>query len=307
HTTPFRSEAWLARARNAPVGADDALLRSIHTMNGAFAMTEVPSITDVTTQAEAFARRLLASGQDADADGVDGISGVVDAIRSTIQALALPEPRIPLFTPLVARMAELCDRLPEENQSICAAGASAAESELPDGAGLDSGEVDEADLAALDLSAFTDLAEAVPVDDGPKAVADEFRIEFDAGVEAEPEPEQAPGQEVDEAAGDAPADPDAAAIDAAGIDADEVARNEAALLEAERLRAEAEEAAEYARLEAEYAEQARTERQQAAEAERAEAERLEAERLEAERLEAERLEAERLEAERLETERLEAE
>src|SRR5690606_28456443 len=119
-------EAWLARARSAPTGADDALLRSIHTMNGAFAMTEVPSITDVTTQAEAYARRLLASGQDADADGVDGISGVVDAIRSTIQALALPEPRIPLFTPLVARMAELCDRLPEENQSIFAAGASEA-------------------------------------------------------------------------------------------------------------------------------------------------------------------------------------
>ena len=39
-------ERWLADARTAPAVADDILLRAIHTMNGAFAMTEVPSITE---------------------------------------------------------------------------------------------------------------------------------------------------------------------------------------------------------------------------------------------------------------------
>ena len=39
-------DAWLAEAHDAPARAATRLLRAIHTMNGAFAMTEVPAITD---------------------------------------------------------------------------------------------------------------------------------------------------------------------------------------------------------------------------------------------------------------------
>ncbi|MGH8081764.1 MAG: Hpt domain-containing protein, partial [Lysobacter sp.] len=55
-------EAWLAASQAKPQPASDQLQRSIHTLNGAFAMTEVPVITDVTGPTEAYVKRLLASG-----------------------------------------------------------------------------------------------------------------------------------------------------------------------------------------------------------------------------------------------------
>jgi chemosensory pili system protein ChpA (sensor histidine kinase/response regulator) len=47
-------DQWLANVREAPAPASDALLRAIHTMNGAFAMTEVPAITQAMSPAEAY-------------------------------------------------------------------------------------------------------------------------------------------------------------------------------------------------------------------------------------------------------------
>src|SRR3546814_8424886 len=58
-------DAWLAEAQSASTPATDALLRAVHTMNGAFAMSEVPAITDALSPAEAYIRRLLAAKQDA--------------------------------------------------------------------------------------------------------------------------------------------------------------------------------------------------------------------------------------------------
>src|SRR5690606_41019566 len=52
---------WLDRSATVPQPADDALQRAIHTLNGALAMTEVPVITEITSPAEAYVRRLLAS------------------------------------------------------------------------------------------------------------------------------------------------------------------------------------------------------------------------------------------------------
>ena len=50
-------DAWLADcAARGPQPVTDPLLRSIHTMNGAFAMTEVPTITDVTAPLEGSMR-----------------------------------------------------------------------------------------------------------------------------------------------------------------------------------------------------------------------------------------------------------
>src|SRR3546814_11816112 len=51
-------DAWLAEAQSASTPATDALLRAVHTMNGAFAMTEVPAITDALSPAETYIRRL---------------------------------------------------------------------------------------------------------------------------------------------------------------------------------------------------------------------------------------------------------
>ena len=52
----------------------EALLRAIHTMNGAFAMTDVPEITAVTDPAETFIKRSLAASQLPDAEGVDALA-----------------------------------------------------------------------------------------------------------------------------------------------------------------------------------------------------------------------------------------
>jgi len=51
---------WVDASAVSGQPATDALLRAVHTMNGAFAMTEVPVITDVLAPTESYIRRLLA-------------------------------------------------------------------------------------------------------------------------------------------------------------------------------------------------------------------------------------------------------
>src|SRR5690606_24850251 len=62
---------WIARARAGEPYGSDALLHALHTMNGAFAMTEVPVINSVLGPAEHYARRLLASRAIAVPEGTD--------------------------------------------------------------------------------------------------------------------------------------------------------------------------------------------------------------------------------------------
>jgi chemosensory pili system protein ChpA (sensor histidine kinase/response regulator) len=306
-------QAWIDEARAAPRRADDALLRAVHTMNGAFAMTEVPSITDVTTPTEAWVKRLLASGAPADADGVAALAEVAAAIRATLDALQSSTPRVRVYRALAARMAALRDSLPEARHPLFPGTGEAVD-------GDQAPELAEEELAALDLSAFTDLADAAPEGTGLGAVetAVDATDERDAARASEDEAlagEALPGAE---AAGEASIAGDAVeAGSGAGIELDgweqsdaaaELARLEAELLEAERVEAERAEAEriEAERIEAERAEADRVEAERV-EAERIEAERIEAERIEAERIEAERIEAERVEAERAEAERAEAE
>jgi chemosensory pili system protein ChpA (sensor histidine kinase/response regulator) len=318
---------WLARAHAAPTAADDPLLRAIHTMNGAFAMTEVPSITDALTPAEGYVRRLLATGGDVDAEGVSAIAELADRVRDTVVAIAEPGGRVPACDALAARLVALRDSLPEAGP-VHVVDHPPAVPEAP------------VELTDLDLSAYGRF-DLEPAAEAPVASAaapapglldpDQLAREAEAELarlfaQAEaPVAPQAPA--VSEPATGAPTSPEDPARLLALMESYEAERAEAERAEAERAEAERAEAerAEAERAEAERAEAERAEAERAeaerAEAERAEAERLaalrraehedfmrfEAERLEAERLEAERLEAERLEAERLEAERLEAE
>nr|WP_228760808.1 Hpt domain-containing protein [Lysobacter niastensis] len=333
-------DQWLIAANAAPIPADDSLQRAIHTLNGAFAMTEVPVITEITAPTEAYIKRLLASGAPASEEGLAALAAVVLAIRQTLAALQSERPRVPLFSGLAERMVALRDSLPDARAPMPLEPAVQAYTEADFAA-------EEAEFSAIDLSAFSGEA----ISEAPT------HIVFDAGEQEEHvKTDVLPMQFSDEAAaiGDQfvvdsrwmsatmlanAADGDVATLaeveavetglleterleverleaeraEAERIESErlEAERAEAERLEAERLEAErvAAERTEAERLEAERAEAERleAERLEAAAAERTEAERLEAERLEAERLEAERLEAERLEAERLEAERLEAE
>src|SRR5690606_11723764 len=47
-------DTWLASCEAGPQPLSDPLLRAVHTMNGAFAMTEVSVLTEVTAPLEGF-------------------------------------------------------------------------------------------------------------------------------------------------------------------------------------------------------------------------------------------------------------
>ncbi|WP_422505070.1 Hpt domain-containing protein [Stenotrophomonas sp. GZD-301] len=105
--------AWLDSAAVTPAPVTDLLLRAMHTMNGAFAMTEVPEITAVTGAAESFIKRSLAADATPDADGVAALRDAASAITLTMTALQTEFPRIPVQHDLAARLQALADLLPE--------------------------------------------------------------------------------------------------------------------------------------------------------------------------------------------------
>src|SRR5690606_3555466 len=86
---------WLAAADAAPTPASEALLRAVHTMNGAFAMAEVPAVTGVLAPAESWVRRLLVFGGNADANAVDAMGELAALVRDAISGLKSEDPGVP--------------------------------------------------------------------------------------------------------------------------------------------------------------------------------------------------------------------
>ncbi|KAB7781437.1 Hpt domain-containing protein [Xanthomonas sp. LMG 12459] len=206
--------AWL---QHAPQPATEALLRAVHTMSGAFAMTDVPEITAVTGPAESYVKRALASGSVPSADGVRALEDAARAIAATIAELQAPSPVIPPFTDLAQRLRALVETLPEvqwppiahdEDDEDLSASA-------PAEAGLDEQAVQAVELtAADDLSAFlgdaAHLHEALPADDiagqSDAVDADQHRIDVHADAASAP------------ADSDATTDTDAASLASASED-----------------------------------------------------------------------------------------
>ncbi len=281
-------DAWLVQARAEPTRASDALLRAVHTMNGAFAMTEVPAITDALSPAEAWIRRMLAAQQASDDAGVEAIGELAALVRATVAGLHASAPQVPTCAALAAQLVALRDSLPE------AAPVTVESGQVPDAVAAGDGVDAEVELTDTDLSEYGDLAGAAA--DTPDHA---HLVEVAEALEAERLAEEAA----------ATADVETGQLEAERLqeEARLAAEQQAEARRAEAERLAAEEEREYARLEAEYAEADRLAKEQALAAERAEAERAEAERVEAERVEAERVEAERVEAERIEAERVEAE
>ncbi|WP_295964580.1 Hpt domain-containing protein [uncultured Xanthomonas sp.] len=201
--------AWL---QHGPQPATEALLRAVHTMSGAFAMTDVPEITAVTGPAESYVKRALASGSVPSAEGVRALEESARAVADTIAELQAPSPVIPPFTELSQRLRALVETLPEvqwppiahdEDDEDLSASA-------PAEAGLDEQAVQAVELtAADDLSAFLGDAahphEALPVDDvagqSDAVDADQHRIDVHADAASAPSS--------DGAAASTPADSDA--------------------------------------------------------------------------------------------------
>lgn len=104
---------WLRLAQQAPQPVSDALLRAVHTMNGAFAMTEVPEITAVTGGAESYIKRALAADVVPGDEGVAALDATAQAITATMEALQAEQPRITPQEALVQRLQALAGELPE--------------------------------------------------------------------------------------------------------------------------------------------------------------------------------------------------
>lgn len=104
---------WLRSAQQAPQPVSDALLRAVHTMNGAFAMTEVPEITAVTGGAESYIKRALAADVVPGDEGVAALDATAQAITATMEALQAEQPRIVPQGALVQRLQALAGELPE--------------------------------------------------------------------------------------------------------------------------------------------------------------------------------------------------
>ena len=305
-------DAWLVQARDGDAPATDALVRAIHTLNGAFAMTEVPSVTAFTAPAEGYVKRLLAAHAVAGVEGVAALGAVAEAVRASTRALQESPAQVPVFAALAERMAALRDALPEaslpfietelaadgdaEAARLAAEAAAREEAER-----IAAAEAEAVRLAAEQAEAARLAAEAAAREEAERIAAAEAEAARLAAEQAEAErlaAEEAARQEAERIAA---AEAEAARLAAEQAEAERLATEEAARQEAERIAAAE---AEAVRL---VAEQAEAERQAAEEAARVEAERIAAEEAEAARLAAEQAEAERLAAEeavRLEAERI---
>uniref|UniRef100_UPI0026229EE9 Hpt domain-containing protein n=1 Tax=Arenimonas sp. GDDSR-1 TaxID=2950125 RepID=UPI0026229EE9 len=109
---------WLQRASaSGSADYDDGLFRAIHTMNGAFAMSEVATMSGVLAPAEALVRRGIAHKIAANAESIACLAQVADAVQATLDDLSqntAPNP----YPELESWVAAKRDELPEMPSSV---------------------------------------------------------------------------------------------------------------------------------------------------------------------------------------------
>jgi len=285
-------QQWSAANAASPQPATDTLLRAVHTISGAFAMTEVPLITDVLSPTEGYIRRLLAHHELPSADGVALVRDVAQAIDGVLDALQQPRPLIAPQVALAERAVALRDQMPEPTTPTMPVHLEEYEEEL---LAQHSEPVPASELVDI-LNEIPGEAEAAQ--QAERIAAEQAEAERIAAEHAEAERAAAAQAEAERVAAEHAETERMAA--AAHAEAERVAAERA---EAERIAAEH---AEAERVAAEHAEAERIAAEHA-EAERIAAEHAEAERIAAEHAEAERIAAEHAETERVATERAEAE
>ncbi|HEX6833904.1 MAG TPA: Hpt domain-containing protein, partial [Rudaea sp.] len=106
-------DGYTEEARNAATPASEPLLRAVHTLNGAIAMVDIPTITHVLAPLEGYIKRLRAGHQAPSAAGLDALTECSALVRDSITALDASNPQLPLSDALAARIAQLRDALPE--------------------------------------------------------------------------------------------------------------------------------------------------------------------------------------------------
>ncbi|KIP84112.1 transcriptional regulator, partial [Stenotrophomonas maltophilia] len=167
---------WLASSRVEPQPVSDPLLRAVHTMNGAFAMTDVPEITSVTGAAESYIKRSLAAAEVPSHEGVHALDATARAIEATMLALQAESPRVPLQQELADRLQALAATLPEARWPVLEDAGDVLEQAQPER---------EAVSADVDLDVeVIDAAEPVAQAEAEAEVEVEVEVEVEQIAEA---------------------------------------------------------------------------------------------------------------------------
>ena len=143
-------DAFLAQGER-PV--DDALVRAVHTMNGAFAMTEVPVVTEVTAPLENYLKRALAHGLALSPAGASALGDATRALRNVLEELDSPAPRLTPLSDIAARIVAERDQLPDATGTAVPAHPADDAGDMPDlstAVSVDLGEDLEQTLEQLD-------------------------------------------------------------------------------------------------------------------------------------------------------------
>jgi chemosensory pili system protein ChpA (sensor histidine kinase/response regulator) len=111
-------EAYLQRSANGPQLVQEPLLRAVHTINGAFAMTELDVGTELAWPLEGYIKRLMAQSAAPSVVGFEVIEEATQALRSLMIELDQPVPRPQHHTRLAARISGLRDALPEPTAPV---------------------------------------------------------------------------------------------------------------------------------------------------------------------------------------------
>ncbi|MCZ8062452.1 response regulator [Silanimonas sp.] len=175
-------DEWLARSEaQGPQRIEERLLRSVHTMNGAFAMTEVSAITGVTSPLEGFLKRLISAHALPSAGDVVLVRQATYAVRQTLDALADPEARLPQFPALAAALQAVRDALPEPGSPVLSLG------DDDTIVAVDMGGIDTAEVPRFDAPAEPVAETTAPEASGELAPADAQdpeRLTLDSFLEA---------------------------------------------------------------------------------------------------------------------------
>lgn len=111
-------EAYLQRSAGQPQAVEEPLLRAVHTISGAFAMTEVEVGTELAWPLEGYIKRLLAQAAAPSVVGFECIEEAAQALRALMIELDQPMPRPQRNARLAQRISALRDALPEPTRPV---------------------------------------------------------------------------------------------------------------------------------------------------------------------------------------------
>ncbi|MCC6505580.1 MAG: Hpt domain-containing protein [Aquimonas sp.] len=115
-------DAYVASSWLQPRVVEDSLLRAVHTINGAFAMTEVETVVEVTAPLEGYVKRLLSASEAPTEEGLALIQTAADALRHYLVAMGDSSHALPAYSDLVTALCAARDQLPEPVRPVIDAG-----------------------------------------------------------------------------------------------------------------------------------------------------------------------------------------